>query len=144
MRGLLDVNVLFALFDVDHVFHDRAHDWLEKNASLGIATCPLTENGVVRVISHQKYSASLRLAPWEVIERLSKFCEAQDHDFWPDEVSIRNPDIFTRDRILGSRQIMDVYLLGLAKTQGGRLVTFDEGIAISTVAEAVSENLVVI
>ena len=142
MRSLLDVNVLIALFDMDHVFHDRAHDWLEKNAAQGIATCPLTENGVVRIISHPKYSASLRLAPWEVIARLSKFCEAQDHEFWPDRVSIRDSTIFSQDRILGSRQITDVYLLGQAKFHGGRLVTFDEGIAISAVAGAGVENLV--
>ncbi len=67
MRALLDVNVLIALFDQDHVFHDRAHLWLEANAAAGIATCPLTENGVVRVISHPKYSSSLRLAPGDVI-----------------------------------------------------------------------------
>ncbi len=144
MRGLLDVNVLIALFDVDHVFHDRAHDWLEKNAGQGIATCPLTENGLVRVISHPKYSASLRLAPWEVIESLCQFCKAQDHEFWPDDASIRDSGLFVQDRILGSRQITDVYLLGLAKTHGGRIVTFDEGIAISTVSETAPEHLEVI
>ena len=52
---LLDANVLIALFDEAHVFNDRAHTWLEAHASLGIATCPLTENGLVRVISNPKY-----------------------------------------------------------------------------------------
>lgn len=142
MRGLLDVNVLIALFDSDHVFHDRAHQWLEENVSLGIATCPLTENGVVRVISHQKYSRILKLAPLEVIGRLNRFCESQDHEFWADDVSIRDLRIFERDRILGSRQITDVYLLGLARSKEGRLITFDEGIAISSVHGAKALHLV--
>lgn len=144
MRGLLDVNVLIALFDVDHVFHERAHRWLEKNASQGIATCPLTENGVIRVISHPRYSASMRLAPSAVIERLDSFCGAQDHEFWADAISIRDLRAFSRDRILGSRQITDVYLLGLAKSKEGRLVTFDEGIAISAVPGAKAEHLLLI
>ena len=144
MRALLDVNVLIALFDQDHVFHDRAHLWLEANAAAGIATCPLTENGVVRVISHSKYSSSLKLAPGDVIGRLNAFCEAQDHAFWPDDVSLRDAGLFLTDRILGTRQVTDVYLLGLAVRHGGRLATFDEGITVKTVCGAVLENLRVI
>jgi toxin-antitoxin system PIN domain toxin len=144
MRALLDVNVLIAIFDPDHVFHERAHGWLEKNGPMGIATCPLTENGVVRVISNPKYSPSLRLSPGDMIERLNRFCEAQDHAFWPDGASIRDSGIFVQDRILGSRQITDVYLLGLAKKHGGRLVTFDEGITISAVIGATPGHLEVI
>jgi toxin-antitoxin system PIN domain toxin len=144
MRALLDVNVLIALFDQDHVFHERAHGWLENQSSKGIATCPLTENGVVRILSNQKYSPSLRLSPSDVIGRLNRFCEAQDHAFWQDEVSIRNSGIFFPDRILGSRQISDVYLLGLAKNHDGRLITFDEGIAISAVFGAAPSHLEVI
>ena len=144
MRGLLDVNVLIALFDVDHVFHDRAHEWLAAYASAGIATCPLTENGVVRVLSHPRYSAAMRLAPWDVIDRLNGFCGANDHAFWPDEVSIADSGCFAREQILGSRQITDVYLLGLANKHSGRLVTFDEGIMLSTVRGASRATLLVI
>ena len=144
MRGLLDVNVLIALFDVDHVFHDRAHEWLAANATEGIATCPLTENGVVRVLSHPRYSASMRFAPSDLIDRLNGFRDAHDHAFWPDDVSITDAGCFARGRILGSRQITDVYLLGLATRNSGRLVTFDEGIVLSAVHDAGRENLLVI
>lgn len=144
MRALLDVNVLIALFDQDHIFHERAHLWLEANVAAGIATCPLTENGVIRVISHPKYSSELSLAPGDVIKRLDGFCEAQDHAFWSDDVSLRDAGLFATDRILGTRQVTDVYLLGLAVSQGGRLVTFDEGITIKAVLGAKQENLMVI
>ncbi len=144
MRALLDVNVLIALFDQDHVFHERAHQWLETMAGHGIATCPLTENGVVRVISHPKYSHALRLAPGEVIRRLGQFCAAQDHAFWPDDVTLRDVRMFQTDTILGSRQVTDVYLLGLAVKHAGQLVTFDEGIALKAVRDAKAKNLWVI
>lgn len=144
MRALLDVNVLIALFDQDHIFHERAHVWLENQRSQGIATCPLTENGVVRILSNQKYSPSLRLSPSDVIDTLNRFCEAQDHAFWQDDVSIRDSGIFYPGQMLGSRQISDVYLLGLAKNHAGRLVTFDEGIARSAVSGATPSHLEVI
>jgi uncharacterized protein len=144
MRALLDVNVLIALFDEDHVFHNRAHTWLELNSALGIATCPMTENGLVRVLSHPKYSAAFRLAPIDVIERLAEFCAAQNHEFWADTISLRESEHFDAARILGSRQITDLYLLSLAVKNKGQLVTFDQGIEVTAVPLATLSNLVVI
>ncbi len=37
MRALLDVNVLVALLDRQHVAHDRAHAWLAQNLCTGWA-----------------------------------------------------------------------------------------------------------
>lgn len=144
MRSLLDVNVLIALFDEDHVFHNRAHAWLEMNSGKGIATCPITENGLVRVLSHPKYSEAFRLAPVDMIQRLAEFCAAQDHEFWPDSISLRESENFNFARILGSRQITDLYLLSLAVRNEGQLVTFDQGIALTAVPSAVARHLVVI
>jgi len=144
MRALLDVNVLIALFDQDHVFNDRAHDWLERHRAEGIATCPLTENGLVRVLSHPGYSKTIRLVPAEVVERLARFCAVQDHQFWPDAVSLRDPEVIRVEQLVGPRQVTDLYLLALAVREGGRLVTFDEGIAVSAVVGAEAEYLLVI
>jgi len=144
MRALLDVNVLVALFDQDHTFNERAHQWLEDHLDEGIATCPLTENGVVRILSHPNYSKSLRLAPAEIVERLARFCMAQNHAFWADSVSLREPAVFQIERLLGPRQITDLYLLALAVREGGRLITFDEGIAATAVVGATPEHLAVI
>ena len=52
LASLLDVNVLVALFDPDHVHHEAAHVWFAATRGAGWATCPLTENGVVRVLSN--------------------------------------------------------------------------------------------
>lgn len=144
MRALLDANVLIALFDENHVFNERAHVWLENNATFGIATCPLTENALIRILSHPKYSEILRSTPAELIDALAEFVGHQDHEFWPDSLSIRANQHFDRQRILGSRQLTDIYLLSLAVTQNGRLVTFDNRIAASAVPESQPKHLAVI
>ena len=45
--ALLDVNMLVALFDPDHIHHETAHARFESSGSGSFATCPLTENGLV-------------------------------------------------------------------------------------------------
>ncbi len=144
MRSLLDVNVLIALFDQDHVFNERAHQWLEAHAREGIATCPLTENGLVRILSHPNYSKSVRLIPADVIDRLARFCLHQNHVFWPDSVSLRESNVFRIERFLGPGQVTDLYLLALAVGESGRLVTFDDGIPIAAVTGAGPEHFTVI
>jgi len=144
VRALLDVNVLIALFDADHVFNLQAHEWLAENAALGIATCPLTENGLIRILSHPNYSKAMRLLPNEVIRRLDMFTANHDHVFWPDSVSFRDPSLFTAEYILGSKQLTDLYLLALATKSGGRLVTFDGAIPLNAVSSSSARNLEVI
>lgn len=144
MTTLLDVNVLVALFDQDHVFNDAAHRWLEANATSGIATCPLTENGLVRILSHPGYSKHFQLPPGEVIRRLDNFVARQQHRFWKDHLSLRDSAHFVQSRILGSKQLTDIYLLGLALHHGGRLVTFDRNIPLEAVVGASSEHLEII
>ena len=46
----------FALLDPDRTFHDRAHEWWASNMKRGWASCPLTENGVVRIMANAGYS----------------------------------------------------------------------------------------
>jgi toxin-antitoxin system PIN domain toxin len=144
MRALLDVNVLIALLDPDHVFHDRAHDWWAGNLADGWASCPLTENGVVRIMSNPGYSSALRFTPGDLIHRLQVFASQSDHEFWPDEITLRDGLLFVADHIHSSRQLTDIYLLGVASKHGGRLVTFDQGISRSTVRISKEENLCVL
>ena len=130
MRALLDINVIIALLDPDHTFHDRAHAWWAQNQSEGWASCPITENGVVRIMSNPGYSERARFAPADLIARLGTFAAQTNHEFWPDDISLRNPEVFTPERILGSRQLTDIYLLALATKHTGRLVTFDGNISL--------------
>ena len=71
--ALLDVNVLVALFDPDHVHHTLAHDWFADEGTAGWATCPVTENGFVRVLANPAYGAAVT-RPADLIARLNRFC----------------------------------------------------------------------
>jgi len=141
MRALLDVNFIIALLDPDHTFHERAHAWWAANMKPGWASCPHTENGVVRIMSNPNYSGKARFTPGDLIGRLWKFVEQSNHEFWPDEISLLDKKIFVAERIHSSRQLTDLYLLALAVENRGRLVTFDRGIPISSVHNAKAANL---
>src|SRR5664279_5864734 len=143
MRALLDVNIIIALLDPDHAFHERAHAWWAANMKRGWASCPLTENGVVRIMSNPGYSQKTRFTPGDLIDRLRKFARQSNHEFWPDKISLRDEKIFAVERIHSSRQLTDLYLLAMAVEHHGRLVTFDQGIPISGVHNAKAANLCV-
>ena len=142
MRSLLDVNVLIALFDADHVHHDRAWTWFDANGRRGWASCPLTQNGCLRVMAQPGYPNPVPVAT--MIGRLRDAAEAPEHEFWPDDASLLDPHRFVAARIHGPRRITDLYLLGLAVARGGRLATFDAGVPLSAVAGAEPRHLVVV
>src|SRR5271168_4085052 len=124
MRALLDVNVLIALLDPDHAFHERSHRWWGANANSGWASCPLTENGVVRIMSNPAYSKAAQFSPGQLLQHLEQFASRSDHKFWPDDVSLRDKTVFAENRLHSCRLITDIYLLALAVKRQGRLTTF--------------------
>lgn len=137
--ALLDVNLLLALLTAGHVHHDLAHDWFENQRRHGWATCPLTENGFVRIMGQRPRSRAVR--PTESLTVLRTFTRNVGHRFWPDDVSLTDV-IFDSDMIEGPKQVTDVYLLGLAKKNGGALATFDQSIPLAAVKGATKANLV--
>ncbi|MCC5888414.1 MAG: VapC toxin family PIN domain ribonuclease, partial [Gammaproteobacteria bacterium] len=86
MRALLDVNVLIALLDADHVHLAASHAWLEANIDAGWASCPLTQNGCIRIMSQPSYPGTLSAAA--VAQRLAAATQTQWHSFWPDGLSL--------------------------------------------------------
>ncbi len=143
MRYLLDVNVWVALLDEAHVFHAQALAFIERR-KLQIATCPLVENGVVRVLNLPGYS-QLGPAGFEVVaNKLDEICSGMDHAFWPDDVSLRTRGMVNWPRVLGHNQITDIYLLALAVIRDGCLVTLDHRVATSTVAGASAKHLLLL
>ena len=139
--ALLDVNVLVALFDPHHIHHDAAHDWFAENRDAGWATCPLTENGFIRVISHPAYGLGERAET--AVARLRAFCGSGGHQFWRDAISLRD-DLFDLSRAGGTKHLTDIYLLGLAANRKSRLATFDRSIPVGAVAGATPDTIVVI
>jgi uncharacterized protein len=140
---LLDVNVLVALFNPDHIHHDAAHDWFAEHHTDGWATCPITEQGVTRILANPKYWAEFERTA-SLVDRLRKFCASRHHHFWPDAVSLRDEALFNLSHISGHRQLTDVYLLGLAKKMRGRLATFDQTIPLKAVIGASKDMVAVI
>ena len=142
MIALLDINMLIALFDAAHLHHKRAHAWMAKNRSAGWATCPITQNGCVRVMSQPQYPGRLPVA--EIVRRLAAAVAVVEHTFWPDSISICDASRFELDRLLTPKNLTDIYLLGLATERSGRLVTFDRTISPGAVAAARGEHLLIL
>jgi toxin-antitoxin system PIN domain toxin len=139
MRSLLDVNVLIANLDSDHTLHQRASGWFSEHAHHGWATCPLTQNGCVRIMCGQGYKRPLPAQ--QIIKRLADACAEKWHEFWPDDISLLNSSLVDASRVHGPRQLTDIYLLALAVKHGGRLVTLDSTVALSAVHGAKPQHL---
>lgn len=129
---LLDVNVLIALIDPTHVQHDLAHTWFAREGSVSWATCPLTENGVLRVVGHPRYPNSPG-APSAVMPLMKRLRALPGHTFWPDDISMVDDARVDGARLLGSGQVTDSYLLALACAKGGQLASFDRRLIVGAV-----------
>lgn len=141
-RALLDVNVLIALFDSDHVDHRRVREWLDAEIVHGWASCAITQNGFVRIVSHPRYPNAL--APAQAIRSLAGAADTDRHEYWPCSVSLLDDTAIDRSRLLVHRQITDAYLLALATAAGGRFVTLDQSVPVDAVRSARARNLTVI
>ena len=141
--ALLDVNVLVALFNPDHIHHDTAHDWFAENHTDGWATCPITEQGVVRILANPKVLERIR-ADRGAGRSARDVLSSGHHHFWSDTISLRDATLFNLSHISGHRQLTDVYLLGLAKKMEGRLATFDRTIPLKAVIGASKDTVAVI
>ena len=143
MRSLLDVNVLIALLDSKHDFHEKAHLWHQQPENAEWASCPLTQNAVLRIMSQPGYDVR-GISIDVVFGLLRDLTDSPQHIFWPDDISLLDGRRFDLGFALGHRQLTDIYLLGLAFNNGARLVSFDSRISISSVLGARPENLVLI
>ena len=139
MRALLDVNVLIAMLDADHVSHRAAWAWFREHGRSGWASCPITQNGCVRILSHPGYPNTRSVS--EVVERLRAATADSAHEFWADNYSLLDNECVDITRVHGPKQLTDVYLLALAVRNDGRLVTFDAGISLSAVRGAKARHL---
>jgi len=122
---LLDVNVLIALADADHQQHHAAAVFFQKVLLTGWATCPLTENGFLRIFGHPNYEGGAGTTD-QARFILKTFRECPGHQFWPDGLSLCELSKFPV--LPASKHLTDYYLLALALEKGGRLASFDRRI----------------
>lgn len=142
MRSLLDVNVLLALFDRDHVDHTTAREWLSEEIEHGWASCALTQNGFVRIISQPRYPSPISAS--EAVDRLRRATGTEYHECWPCSISLLEDRRVDPTHVHGPLQVTDVYLLALAVEHGGRFVTFDRSVPLTAARGAGPERLVVL
>jgi len=140
VRSLLDVNVLIALLDVDHLHHRHASDWLADNLALGWASCATTQNACIRLMSHPAYPNALPAA--RVAERLRTATATRHHRFVNEALSLLDTERFDADRLLGHRSVTAAFLLGLAVQNDLRLVTFDATLPLQAVYGATMGHVV--
>jgi len=133
-RYLLDVNVLIALVDPAHVQHDQIHDWFGRTGRKAFATCPITENGLLRIVGHPKYPNSPG-PPSAVASALSAIRGLRGHAFWPDDISLVGNAGVDPALLSSHGRVTDAYLLALARQNRGRLATMDQKLATEVVAD---------
>jgi toxin-antitoxin system PIN domain toxin len=116
---LLDANVLIALVVAEHVHHEAAEAWLAHDAG-DVATCPTTQGALVRFLVREGLPADQAVATVSAVQALDR------HRFWPDDIALDAMDVRA---VVGHRQVTDAYLAALARHHGGRVATFDRGLA---------------
>lgn len=124
---LLDVSVLVALSDAAHEFHDAASTWFNRVRAEGWATCPLTENGLVRILGHPSYPGGPG-SPARARPLLQALTRTPGHEFWADDLSLADPASFPSLAGTTAATLTDLYLLALAVHHGARFATFDRRI----------------
>jgi uncharacterized protein len=131
---LPDISVLVALHDSTHHGHAVTDQWFASEGRFGWATCPLTQNGFVRVASQPSVPNMLATTQ----QAMKYLCDLiQDnrnvHHFWADTVSLFDTSLFSMNATLGRKQITDIYLLGLCQQNGGTFVTLDTRITTASI-----------
>lgn len=132
MTFLVDVNILIALVDPGHAFHALASNWFIDVGRAGWATCPIVQNGAVRVFGHSRFpggpgtttAAAALFRPW---------FEEPAHIFWPDDISLLDHELIDPALLGAAARITDTYLLALAVRQGGKLATLDRRLSPAAV-----------
>ncbi len=122
--------------------NDRFSERLSDELSAGWASCPRTENGLVRILSSRAYPRAV--APDRAVRLLAATCRATDHVFWSNDISLLEPGCVDASKLHGHRHVTDAYLLALAVHHGGRLVTNDRRIARVAVPGATDGHLTVV
>jgi uncharacterized protein len=138
--ALLDTGVLIALCDPSHAMHATAMRCLESHEG-AIATCPIVENGAVRILSQPRYSETYRISTAQAAAAVAKVRDVEGYDFWSDSVSLLDESVFSFADLMGPSQVTDAYLLALAVSRDGVLVTLDTRLQISAVRGATAANL---
>jgi hypothetical protein len=87
----------------------------------------MTQTGFVRISSNPAFTPQA-VTPGEALDLLDRITRLPGHDFWSDDLPLRNA-VAPGTLLGGHRQVTDAYLLALASARGGVLATLDRGAA---------------
>ncbi|MEM1332655.1 MAG: PIN domain-containing protein [Actinomycetota bacterium] len=116
--SLLDANLLVALLSPTHQHHALAMRWFGEVERL--ATCTIIEMSFLR-FAHRN-----GVAVADAVRSIDRLSNVRGHEFWNDDV---RPSARSMQGVIGHRQVAAFHLVALARRHGGRLATFDRGVA---------------
>ncbi len=123
MMWLFDGNVLTALVLEGHVHHARAQQWMaaRRGTDDSFATCATTQGTMLRL--HMMYASDKRpAAAWQTLAVVEAHPR---HVFWNDGLGYRQ---VAHHSLSGPKQVTDAWLAELARRNGAKLLTLDEGL----------------
>ena len=126
------MNVLIALIDPAHVTHDKALQWFDAQGRQSWATCPITENGALRIVGHPSYGNHPG-PPGGVARYLFSLRHLDGHEFWHDDLSLLDSELVESASLPSANRLTDTYLLALAVSRNGHLATFDRRMSTAAV-----------
>jgi toxin-antitoxin system PIN domain toxin len=126
-RWLLDVNVLLALLWPPHEDHVAAQTWFAKTGRRAWATNPITQLGVMRLLTNSSVTRGAVSAA-NAIEVVAEAMQHEGHEFWPLQNQLTGLKSIS-GKLLGHRQWTDAVLLLQAVERSGTFVTFDSGVS---------------
>ena len=133
MDFLLDVNVLIARADSRHEHHQRCRRWEGEYPDAVLCTCPLTENGFLRIYGHPAYPGGPG-SPGEALIELRHLLARPAHRFLPADVTVADEPTFGELYGVSPKQLADLYLLAVASRHGAQFATLDETVPAALVA----------
>jgi predicted nucleic acid-binding protein len=123
-KHLLDVNIVIALSDSDHLHHAKVMNWF-NTPGLDWGLCAFSEAGFPRVSANSTVD---KLTIEQPASLLASLATHSGYRFWPISTGWSALAAPFRERIFGHLQVIDAYFLGLAVTKNGVLVTLDKAI----------------
>ena len=142
LKSLLDVSVLIALIDDYHNAHARTTAWFQDNVTQGWATCPIAENGCIRILSQPRYENRISIV--QAVERVRALVSLPNYEFVADDISLHDAAVLDAQMLSGPAQLTDLYLLALAVKYDMRLATLDARIRLDAVIGTSPSNLAII
>ncbi|HEY8903733.1 MAG TPA: hypothetical protein VIM48_08495, partial [Chthoniobacterales bacterium] len=96
----------------------------------GWATCPITENALLRIVGSASFPGGPG-TPQAVRTQFASYLASPGHQFWSDEVSLFDLRAFPTLPL--AKDLTDYYLLALAVKRQARFVTFDRKMDAATI-----------